>query len=148
MCVSLSNQKCMTQPALTNLHTYEYSQEFAVNLDRCFGSYNTINDLCNEVCICIPNKTEDLNLSVFNIITGINKSKTLTKHVSCECKFDGRKCSSDQWWNNNNSRCECRKHHVSEKKNVWNPDKCSFKNRKYLVSIMDDSSIMWDEVIC
>ena len=28
------------------------------------------------------------------MITGINKSKTLTKHVSCEykCKFDGRKC--------------------------------------------------------
>ena len=28
--------------------------------------------------------------------------KTLTKHISCECKckFDSRKCNSDQWWNN------------------------------------------------
>ena len=45
-----------------------------------------------------PNKTEDLNLSVFNMILGIHKSKRLTKHVSCEgkCKFDGRKCNSDQ----------------------------------------------------
>ena len=59
-----------------------------------------MNDLSNKVCI--PNKTEDLNLSVFNMITGINESKTLTKHISCECKcrFDGRKCNSDQWWNN------------------------------------------------
>ena len=32
--------------------------------------------------VCVPNKTEDLNLSVCNIITGINESKTLTKHVS------------------------------------------------------------------
>ena len=27
-CVSLSNQKCVTQPALINLHPNEYSQEF------------------------------------------------------------------------------------------------------------------------
>ena len=36
------------------------------------------------------------------MITGINESKTLTKHISCERKrkFEGRKCNSDQWWNN------------------------------------------------
>ena len=36
------------------------------------------------------------------MITGINEPKTLTKHISWECKciFDGRKCSPDQWWNN------------------------------------------------
>ena len=69
-------------------------------LDRCVESCNTINDLSNKVCI--PNKTEDLNQSVFNLITGINESKTLTKHISrkCKCKFDGTKCNSNQWWNN------------------------------------------------
>ena len=32
------------------------------------------------------------------MITGINELKTLTKHIWCECicKFDGRKCNSDQ----------------------------------------------------
>ena len=41
---------------------------------------------------CVPNKTEDLNLSVFNMITGISESKTLTKHIlcNCKCKFDGK----------------------------------------------------------
>ena len=31
---------------------------------------------------------------MFNMITGINELKILTKHISCECKckFDGRKC--------------------------------------------------------
>ena len=31
-------------------------------------------------------------MSIFNIITGINESKILTKHVSyeCKCKFDGK----------------------------------------------------------
>ena len=110
--VSLSNQKCMIQPTLINLHPNEYSQEFyyhpfSVKLDRCAGSCNTLNDLSNKVCV--PNKTEDLNLSVFNIITGTNESKTLTKHISCECecKFYGRTCNSDQWWNNDNCQCEC-----------------------------------------
>ena len=100
--VSISNQKCMIQPTLINLHPSEYSQEFhnypfAVKLDRCVGSCNTLNNLSNKVYV--PNKTEDLNLSIFNIITGINESKTLTKYISCECKckFDGTKCNSNQW---------------------------------------------------
>ena len=45
---------------------------------------------------------QDLNLSVFNMITRINEFITLTNDTSCEfkCKFDGRKYNSDQWWNN------------------------------------------------
>ena len=35
--------------------------------------------------------------------------------------FDGRKCNSDQWWNNDKCRCECKKCHVNEKDYVWNP---------------------------
>ena len=100
-CISLSNEKCQTQPTFINLHSNEYSQEFhyyqfAVKLDRCVGSCNTLNDLSNKVCI--PDKTESLNLSMFSMITGINESKILTKCISCECKFtfDGRKCNSDQ----------------------------------------------------
>ena len=83
-CVSLNSQRYMVQPTLINLHPNEYSQEFhyyllAGKLDRCVGSCNTLNDLSNKVCI--PNKTEDLNLRMFNMIIGINESKTLTKHI-------------------------------------------------------------------
>ena len=99
--MSLSDRECMTQPTLINLHPNEYSQEFdyypfAVKLDRCVGSCNALNDLFNKVCV--PNKTEDLILSVFNMVTGINESEILAKHISCECKyrFNARKCNSDQ----------------------------------------------------
>ena len=36
------------------------------------------------------------------MITGRNESKTLAKDISCKrkCKFDGTKCNSNQWWNN------------------------------------------------
>ena len=70
---------------LFNLHFNEYSQELqyyplAVILDRCMGNYNIHNDLSNKVCV--TNKTEDLNGSMLSMITEINESKTLTKHIS------------------------------------------------------------------
>ena len=118
-----------------------------MKLYRCVGSCNTLNDLSNKVCI--PNKTEDLNLSVFNIITEINESKTLTKYISCEHKsrFDGIKCNSYQLWNNDKCRCECKKRHVFEEDYVWNSVICSCENNKHLAGIMDNSAIICHEVI-
>ena len=79
--MSLSNQKCSNQPTLINLNPNEYSQELhyypsAIYLDRCAGSFNTLDDLSNKVCF--SNGTEDIN---FDLITKINQSKTLTKHI-------------------------------------------------------------------
>ena len=134
-CLLLSNQKCEIKHTFINLHRHEYCQEFqyypfAVKLDRCVRSCNTLNDLPKKVCV--PNKTEDLNLSMFNMITGINKSKTLIEHISCECncKFD-RKYNSNHWWNDCKCQCGCKKHHVSEKECVWNPATCRCENGKY-----------------
>ena len=49
----LNNQQCMTQLTLINLYPNEYNQGlryylFAVSLDRCVGSYNTLNDLSQK----------------------------------------------------------------------------------------------------
>ena len=79
----------MTQPTFIDLHADEYSHKFhyylfVVKLDRGIGSCNTLKDLSNKVWV--PNKTEDLNLRVLNMIAGINESKTLTKNISCKCK--------------------------------------------------------------
>ena len=103
-CVTFTYHNCMTQATRINLHPSEYNQEF----HYCALLLNQIDVL--EVVIVlmtyivrVPNKTEDLNLSGFNVITGTNESKTLTKHISykCKCKIDGRKSNSNQWWNNN-----------------------------------------------
>ena len=71
-------------------------------------SCDSLNDLSNKVYI--PNKKDDLNLNVFNTITRLNESKILIKHILCKCKykFDGRKCNSNQKWNNNKCRWECK----------------------------------------
>ena len=73
-----SSRKYLTQPLIINLETYECNQEFhyypfGLKLEICVGICNTLNDLSNKVCV--SNKTEDLSLSVSNIITGIKNLK-------------------------------------------------------------------------
>ena len=67
--------------------------------------------------------------------------------TKCKCRFDGRKCNSDQWWDNDKCQCECKKCQVSEKDYIWNPVTCSSENVKHLASIMDDSVVTCDEII-
>ena len=83
--MSLSNQKCEIQATLINLHPNEYNQElhyypFAVKLDKCAGSCNTLNDLSNKVCV--PNKTEDLNIHGITINVYVSvKNKIYVKKI-------------------------------------------------------------------
>ena len=70
------------------------------------------------------------------MITSINELKTLTKHISCKCKFDGRK-SSDQKSNKDKCRYEFKdleEHHVCEESYI----------RKVLESIIGNSVITCD----
>ena len=95
-------------------------------LDRCAESCNTLPDLSSRVCVA--NETEDLNMHAFNMITGMNKSRILTKHISCkcECKFDGRKCNLNQKWNCDKCWCGCKnpkEPRMCEKGHIWNPAK-------------------------
>ena len=111
------------------------------------GSFSTLNVLSNRVYV--SNKTEDLHLSVFNMITGINESKTLTKHIYCKCKykFDGRNCNSNQKWSNDKCWCESKnlkKKSCLIKDYIWNPATRTCENGKILGSIIDDSVIMCD----
>ena len=73
---------------------------------------------------CVPNKTEDKNLNVFTMITKTNEPKTLIKDISCgcKCKFNDRKCNSNQKWINDKCQCECKNSitHVCKKDYTWN----------------------------
>ena len=132
-CMSLSNLKCMILASLINLH----------HTVKCFTDIDF--QLSNKVCV--PNKIEVLNLSMFNMITRTDELKILTNRISCECKwkFRWRKCNSNQWWNNNKRRRGCKKHHICEKRLYLKWKIC--KNGKYLASITDDSVVTCDEII-
>ena len=76
-----------------NLEKRHYHQ-LNVSINRYNGSYKFFNDLSSR--LCVPNKTKDLNLNVFNMIAKINESKIITNHISRKCKTDGRKCKSNK----------------------------------------------------
>ena len=45
----------------------------------------------------------------------INKACIMQMIEDLECRFDGRKCSSDRWWNNDKCQCGGEKTHVCKK---------------------------------
>ena len=110
-----------------------------VDLHRCVRSCDTVNDLSNIKHF--SNTIKNLNLSVFNMIVRTNESQTLIKHISyaCKCKFHGRKCNSNQKWNNGKCRCRHKnrkEHYLCNKYCIWNSDTCSCGNGKYLASFI------------
>ena len=75
------------------------------------------------------------------MITNKNEVKTMTKHISCECKckFNSTVCNSNQKWNNKTCQCECKNYHKCKKDYNWDPSTCICENSKYLKSIADTS---------
>ena len=65
---------------------------FLLSNQKCKIQPNLIN------LQCLSNKTNNLNLSVFSLITGINEAKALRMHTSyeCKCKFDETNCKSNK----------------------------------------------------
>ena len=102
----------MTRATLIDLNPDGYNQglyyyRLIVNLDRCNGICNTLNNISSRTCV--QNKGKGNNFSVFNMIARSNESKT-SKHISCKCKckFNDRKYNSNQKWKNHKCRCDCK----------------------------------------
>ena len=84
------------------LHQYPFTN----SMSRCDGRCNSLEDPFGR--ICVPNKVEDVNLKVINVIKGTNKWSALLKQTSCECRCesDGRKCNSTRKWNDDKCQWE------------------------------------------
>ena len=97
--------------------------------------------------MCVPGKTNDVNVKAFNMITKIYEAETLIKHISYDRKqkFSSTTCNSNQKLDNDKCQCECKKYRTCKKDYSWNPR--HFENVKYLKSIGDTSVIVCDKII-
>ena len=77
-----------------------------ISLGTSNGSCNSANDL--SMRICVPSKTKDADVKVFNMITNKNEAKTMANHFICKCKLNSTTCNSNQKWNNETCQCECK----------------------------------------
>ena len=98
--VFMNNQLRMVRQTLIDLNPDElHYYPFIISLYSCNWSYNIAEAKFGR--ICVPNKVEDVNLKIFNMVKGKNESKIIAKYISCKCrcKFPSRKCNSIQKWN-------------------------------------------------
>ena len=69
---SLYDESCLVRATDINPNELHYNS-FTISLDTCNGSCNTLDYQCGRKYV--SNKTKDIILNVFNMITKINKSK-------------------------------------------------------------------------
>ena len=77
------------------------------------------------------------------MITLINESKTLIKHISCNsrCLFRGRKCNINQKWNKEKFWCEYKNPNENY---VWDPSTWAWKKKESLKNHARTKSLIRD----
>lgn len=79
--MSLNNEQCETRSALFDLNSVELNcYRFIINVDKCNKTCNNLTKISGR--ICVPNKTEELNLILINMITRKQELITLKNIVS------------------------------------------------------------------
>ena len=95
--VSLNNHLCQATVTLVNVNSSEtLFYLVTVSVDNCSGSCNTIND--SYAWVCVSNKVKNMNVEVYNLMSGVNETRFIVQHESCECKCVLNKsvCNSKQ----------------------------------------------------
>ena len=77
--VSLNNESFMTKPTLIVLNLIKLNYyTFMISLDKLNGSCNVLDGLFTK--ICVPSKTNDINVEIFKTISRINEVKPLATY--------------------------------------------------------------------
>ena len=97
---------------------------FSIKTSKCSGSCNNINNPCAK--LCVPDVVKNLNVKVFNLVSGTNETRRIEWHETCKCKcrFNSSVCNNKQRWNDDKCRCECKElidKGVCDKGFIWNP---------------------------
>ena len=105
--ISMKNEECKVRPEIVNINTNNpIFYPFSIKVNKCNDSCNNINDPYARVCV--PDTTKNLNVKVFNMISGINETRHIKWHETCKCicRLDGIIRNSKQRWNKDKCRCE------------------------------------------
>ena len=134
-CISMKNQECKIRPAIFNINNNNpLFYPFSIKISKCSGNCNNINNPYAK--ICVPDIIKNLNIKVFNLISGTNKTKFIKWHekCKCECRLNAIACNNKQRWNKNKYRYECKELIVKglcNKGVIWNPSNCECECDKY-----------------
>ena len=101
-CISMKNQECKIRPQIININSNNpIFYPFSIKINKCSGNCNNINNPYAK--ICVPDTMKNLNIKVFNLMSGTNETRFIKWHEKwkCICRFDGIVCNNKQRWNKN-----------------------------------------------
>ena len=79
----INNRPCQARQTLVNINFNEpLNYPFTVSVSICGGSYNTIED--SYSLVHVPNKVENMNIKIFNLISRLKQTNYLLKNVYLE----------------------------------------------------------------
>ena len=81
--VLMSTQKCETRPQIVNVNKDDpMFFPFSIKTSKCSGSCNNINNPCAK--LCVPDVVKNLNVKVFNLVSGTNETRRIEWHETCD----------------------------------------------------------------
>ena len=72
----MNNEECKVRSQIVNLNKDEpVSFPFSIKTSKCSGSCNNITNPCAK--LCVPDAVKNLNVKVFNLMSGTNKTRRI-----------------------------------------------------------------------
>ena len=108
-CVSMNNQKSKVRPKIIDINSNSpIIYPFSIKVNKCNGNCNNINDPYAK--ICVPDIVKNLNVRVFHLMSITYETRHIEWHEACKCICRLHKiiCNSNQRWNEDKCRCECK----------------------------------------
>ena len=96
-CISMNNQECKVRPQIVNVNGDDpVFFPFSIKTSKCSGSCNNINNPLAK--LCVPDVVKNLNIKVFNIVSGTNETRRRESHETCkcECRFNSSVFNNDK----------------------------------------------------
>ena len=94
-CVSMNNQECKIRSEIINVNTNQpMFYPYSIKVNKCKGSCNTINDPYAK--LCVSDTIKNINVKVFNLMSGTNETRHIEWHKNCKCKcrLDASVCNN------------------------------------------------------
>ena len=93
----MNNQEYKVRPQIVNVNgDNPVFFIFSIKTSNCSSSCNNINNPLTK--LCVPDDVKNLNIKVFNIVSGTNETRLRESHETCkcECRFNSSVCNNDK----------------------------------------------------
>ena len=84
-CISMNNQEHKKTPQIVNVNRDDpVFFPYSIKTSKCSGSCNNTNNPYAK--LCVPDVLKNLNVKVFNLVSGTNEKRRIEWHETCKCK--------------------------------------------------------------